>query len=130
MRVNKWLVPTLALILMLWVALLGSSLATYERSHLALEFGEKLWPARLRHLIKALAHGVTAAFCVIAIYITYHSLLDEVKLGRVSGVESIPMWVVFLIFPYAFAAMAVRYLAQAFTTATKTEAPVEERLPS
>lgn len=121
---------SLALILMLWVALLGSSVATYERSHLALEFGEALWPARLRHWIKALAHGVTAAFCVFAVYITYKSLMDEMTLGRVSGVDAIPMWVVYLIFPYAFIAMAVRYLAQAVTTATKTEEPIEERLPS
>lgn len=121
---------SLALILMLWVALFGSSMATYERSHLALEFGEKLWPTSLRHWIKAAAHGVTAAFCVVAVYITYQSLMDEMKMDRSSGVEMLPMWAVYLIFPYAFIAMGVRYFAQAVTTATKTEEPMEERLPS
>jgi len=34
----------LTLVMMIWVALLGASIATYDRSHLALEMGEKLWP--------------------------------------------------------------------------------------
>jgi len=42
----------------------------------------------------------------------------------------LPTWTAFLIVPYAFAAMAIRLLAQAFTTGAQTAEPVEERLPS
>jgi hypothetical protein len=59
----------LALVMMLWVALLGASMATYERSHLALEMGEKLWPARLVPYVKATSLALASAFCVAACYL-------------------------------------------------------------
>ena len=43
--------------MMMWVALLGASMATYERSHLALEMGEKIWPQKWLRYVKAVAHG-------------------------------------------------------------------------
>src|SRR5678815_1160371 len=61
----------LALCMMLWVALLGASIATFERGHLALEMGEKLWPEKIRHLVKALARGLAAACCVLLFYLSY-----------------------------------------------------------
>src|SRR5688572_11748736 len=36
--------PAFCLSAMLWVGFLGASIATYERRHLALEMGEKIWP--------------------------------------------------------------------------------------
>ena len=56
----------LALVMMIWVALLGASMATYERSHLALEMGEKLWPNKVLHLVKATGHGLASGFCIAA----------------------------------------------------------------
>lgn len=121
----------LALVMMIWVAMLGASMATYERSHLSLELGEKLWPARLLFAVKALALGVASAFCVAATLLAVElvqSQRDEQLL--IDANEWLPTWAAFVIVPYAFAAMAVRLLAQAYTTATKTAEPVEERLPS
>ena len=51
-----------------------------------------------------------------------------VTLGYVAwatGGTWLPQWVVFLIFPYTFLAMAVRFLAQMVTTATKTAVAAE-----
>jgi TRAP-type C4-dicarboxylate transport system permease small subunit len=47
-----------------------------------------------------------------------------------SAAEWIPSWLAYLVLPYAFGTMALRFAAQAVTTATGTAAPVEERLPS
>jgi TRAP-type C4-dicarboxylate transport system permease small subunit len=121
----------LALVMMIWVALLGSSMATYERSHLALEMGEKLWPARVLHVIKALALGLASAFCVAAALLAFNLVTHQRHEGlRIDANDWLPTWAAFAIVPYAFAAMAIRLLAQAYTTVSRTAEPIEERLPS
>lgn len=121
----------LALVMMIWVALLGSSMATYERSHLALELGEKLWPRRALPYVKALSLGVASAFSAGAMWLAADLVSHQRHEGlHIDANDWLPTWVAFLVVPYAFLAMAVRLLAQAVTTATGTAEPVEERLPS
>lgn len=121
----------LALVMMIWVALLGASMAAYERSHLALELGEKLWPARILHVVKALSLGVASAFCAASALLAWNLVLHQRAEGApVVANEWLPSWVAFLVVPYAFLAMGVRLAAQSFTTATRSSEPVEERLPS
>ncbi len=121
----------MALVLMTWVAMLGASMATFERSHLSLEMGEKLWPSSVVHLVKAVALGVASAFCAAATLLAIKLVLDQRHEGApVVANEWLPTWVAFLIVPYGFAAMALRLLAQTATTATGTAEPIEERLPS
>lgn len=121
-----------AMVLMIWVAMFGASVATWDRSHLSLEMGEKLWPERVLPAIKAGAHGITTAFCLIAFYVSVKIVAQQHAEGDAisAAAEWLPWWVAFLVMPYAFAVMTVRFLAQAVTAATKTSAPVEERLPS
>ncbi len=121
----------LTLHMMLWVSLLGASIATYERSHLALEMGEKLWPAQALRFVKAAAHGVTSAFCLVCAVLAVHLIGKQQEEGLlVEANRWLSVWQSFLIMPYAFAAMAVRFLAQAVTTVTGAEAPAEDRLPT
>jgi TRAP-type C4-dicarboxylate transport system permease small subunit len=127
-----------ALALMLWVAFLGASMATYEKAHLALEFGEKLWPERVLHIVRAFAHAVTSACCIGLVILSVHSIREhhaswEAADGHGSTLQTMdwmPLWVVYLIFPYVFAAMTVRLLAQMYTTATKTHEASKEQLPT
>jgi TRAP-type C4-dicarboxylate transport system permease small subunit len=122
----------IAMVLMIWVAMVGASIATYDRSHLALEMGEKLWPEKILKYVKTLAHGVTTGFCVIAFIVSVQLVLTQQEEGDPisPAVEWMPNWVAFLVMPYAFAMMGIRFLAQAQTTATDTAAPPEERMPS
>lgn len=139
--------PAFALCMMLWVALLGASITTYERSHLALEFGEKLWPARYLYIVKALGRGVTALCCVFLLYLSLSNVHFRYQLwengGRnadivpglahmnlFGGDVSLPQWIVLIIIPYTFAAMALRFLAQTYTVATHASKPEEEQLPT
>ncbi len=125
------MVQKLALVMMIWVALLGASMATYQRSHLSLEMGEKVWPTRLLPYVKAFAHGVTAAFCIAAAILSIRLVIDQRARGiTIDDAEWLGLWQAFLIAPYAFAAMAVRFLAQSVTQGTGRAAPVEETLPS
>lgn len=121
----------LTLVLMVWVALLGASMATYERSHLALEMGEKLWPRRWLRYVKAIAHGVTAAFCVVCCILAVYLVQQNADQGTlIEDNRWLARWQALLVMPYAFGAMAIRFLAQTVTTATGTAAPEEDRLPT
>lgn len=143
-----WQVPTgllwaqkVAMVLLIWVAMLGASIATHDRSHLALEMGEKIWPKTVLHWVRALAHTLTSAvsfaFLVVSVEIVSgqrargaHIAEAVTAADPIPIIGTLPTWIAFLIVPYAFASMTVRYMAQAVTTATRTEAPMEERLPS
>lgn len=121
----------LTLVMMIWVALLGASMATYERSHLALEMGEKVWPAPWVRYVKAIAHGVTSAFCLVCFLLALHLVESQRHQGiLIEANRWLALWQAFLIMPYAFAAMAVRFLAQAVTVATGTAAPEEAHVPT
>jgi TRAP-type C4-dicarboxylate transport system permease small subunit len=122
----------LAMVLMIWVAMIGASIATYDRSHLSLELGEKLWPARLLRFIKGAAHAVTAVFSIVAFVVAARLVVVQHDEGAPisAAVEWLPTWVAFLVMPYAFGAMTIRFLAQAVTEATETAEPPQERLPS
>jgi TRAP-type C4-dicarboxylate transport system permease small subunit len=121
----------LALVMMIWVALLGASMATFDRSHLALEMGEKIWPPRARRYVKAVAHGLTSGFCFAAFLLSVDLVASQSEQAlHVEANDWLSTWQAFLVMPYTFGAMAVRFLAQAATTATGTAAPVEERLPT
>jgi len=121
----------LALVMMLWVALLGASMATYERTHLSLETGEMVWPARMLHLIRALAHAVTSEFCIALLILSLNMVAHNQSTGEViRGLEWMPLWFAVLIMPYTFAGMAVRILSQSFTLATRADKPKGEQLPT
>jgi TRAP-type C4-dicarboxylate transport system permease small subunit len=123
--------PKLALVMMLWVALLGASMATYERVHLALEFGEQLWPKRMIHYVRAFAHALTSAFCFCLFLLSMSLTLDHVDWGtNIKANEWLPYWLAVAIMPYTFIAMSIRIAAQSVTIAAKIEEPKEEQIPT
>lgn len=116
--------PVVSLCCMLWVAFLGASLATYEKQHLALEMGEKLWPARAMPYVRRLAMAVTAAFTTLLLVLSVISLKDHYAgwvTNHLAGnllPTAIPKWVVFLILPYTFAIMTLRFLGAVWSGVT------------
>jgi TRAP-type C4-dicarboxylate transport system permease small subunit len=130
--------PKLALCMMLWVSLLGASTATYEKAHLAVELGERLWPRRVARAVKAFAHAVTSLFCAGLLWLSVRSLIEHHHswtaadgfADTVPSIDWLPQWAVFLIFPYVFGAMAVRLLAQTHAIATGTDVAAKEQLPT
>lgn len=120
-----------SLVAMLWVSLLGASLATYERAHLALELGEKLWPRKVLHIVNAGAHAMTSAFCLLLLWLSMNMLMGPVVQGQnIEPLTWLPKWTAIIVMPYAFAAMAVRLAAQTVTLVTGTAKPKEEQLPT
>jgi TRAP-type C4-dicarboxylate transport system permease small subunit len=111
--------PTFALCCMLWIGFLGASLATYEKRHLALEMGEKIWPKPIFHYVKALSLVVAGLMAIFLCYLAYLSVKDyraawvfNPRAGNLLP-TSIPKWTMLLVLPYAFTVMTVRFLGQA-----------------
>ncbi len=107
---------TLALALTLWLGNLGASLAAYERRHLAMDIGSKLWPPTIAPKVAALGHWITALFCLGLVYLGYRSVADHWALwsssdgaaGNLSGI-AIPKWFPALSIPYGMGMLAFRF---------------------
>lgn len=124
---------SLALGLTLWLGTMGASLAAYERRHLALDIGSKIWPAAILPKITALGHFLTALFCVGILFLAARSLFgyelsgthvpghidvwrqSDGAAGTLSG-TAIPKWVAFLSIPYGMVVLAFRFTLEAAKT--------------
>ena len=124
---------SVALGLTLWLGTMGASLAAYERRHLALDIGAKLWPPAIAPKIAALGHLLTAAFCLGILYLAGRSLFgypldgshvpghfdvwrdSDGAAGTLSGTD-IPKWVAFLSIPYGMAVLAFRFALESAKT--------------
>ncbi|MCK6545986.1 TRAP transporter small permease [Myxococcota bacterium] len=111
--------PAVGLCLLLWVGLMGASMATYKSRHLALEMGEKLWPEKMRPRMRALSKLVTAAFTLFlaglglaSTYGHYTSWIED-PLSSVVPSAELPKWLVFSVVPFAFGVMTVRLVGYA-----------------
>ncbi len=127
--------PAFCLSAMLWVGFLGASVATYERRHLALEMGEKIWPKKMLRYVQALAFLTAAGMCAflarlawISLSGHYHSWTINPLTGNLSS-TTFPKWIVFIIFPYTFIVMGIRFLAQSGSAATGKLAPPPPQVP-
>lgn len=127
-----WSQP-LALALTLWLGTIGASIAAYERRHLALDIGSKLWPAWLAPKIAALGHLVTAGFCLVLLWLASRSLFgydldgqpvqghlevwtaSEGTAGNLSG-TAIPKWVAVAAIPYGMVMLTFRFTLEAVKT--------------
>lgn len=114
---------TFALALTLWLGLIGASLAAHEGRHLALDVGAKLWPKALAPKMVALGHLVTAAFCLLLLYLSVRSTGQHIALwqqtghagGTLSGTD-IPKWFAAMAIPYGTLALTFRFTLEAVRT--------------
>ncbi len=120
---------TLALSLTLWMGMSGACLAAYQRRHLALDIGSKLWPPSLAPKAAAVGHFLTAAFCVLLLVLGFRSIFgvgegetripghldtwtdSEMAAGTMTGTV-IPKWLVMFSIPFGTAVLAFRFALQ------------------
>lgn len=124
--------PPFCLSCMLWVGFLGASMATFDKRHLALEMGDKIWPKKISRHVRGLAMLATAACCGVLLVLSYRSVRiahHDWTINHLVGnllPTSIPKWAVFLIFPYTFLIMMLRFVG---LVAAKPEDKAESEKP-
>lgn len=111
-----WAQP-LGLILTLWVAFLGASMATKDNLHLKVEAVQKALPEHLKRISGLLSGLLTAAFCMLLAYLAYEWVVsmksqwtDSKHLGGLHDGIDIPKWASFSIVPIAYLLMGVRFI--------------------
>ncbi len=95
--------------LVLWVGLLGASVAAKERRHLSIDIASRLLPERAGHIVEALLGLITAGICGLLFWAScrFAAFLYEYGTGTLEGA---PALLAGLILPLAFAGIAVRFL--------------------
>jgi TRAP-type C4-dicarboxylate transport system permease small subunit len=113
------------LALVILMGFLGASMATYEKRHLTVEIGEKIWPASIAPTVARIAAGVTAAFCLLIAFFAFVSVRayfvqwsEHPLTALLDESLEIPKWVALAVIPHAFAMIGLRFLGQAFGAAT------------
>lgn len=119
---------TLALVLMLWVACIGASLAARENRHLAIDLTGRIWPAKAARLARAAGAFVTSAFCFLLVFLSIKSIRSHY--GDWSSTDgeaglfhalAFPKWLAYSPLPVGFFGLTVRFFAQAIRFARGTE---------
>jgi TRAP-type C4-dicarboxylate transport system permease small subunit len=107
----------MALCFMLWVGLMGASLGTRDRSHIAFELAGKIWPARLRRPAEWLARVVSGAFALflalLAAAFTREHYAEWASSGGEAGLFEafrVPRFVVYGVLPFPLTVMGLRFL--------------------
>lgn len=118
----------LALVLLLWVGLLGGSMAAKEGRHIAVDAVRRVVPERFRRGFEIASSLVTfslAAFlAVLGVIYTRGNWHDWIESEMQAGVfESLPIpyWTATLPIPIGFGLMAVRFLAVAIVGAKEVD---------
>ena len=100
-----------SLFLLLWVGFLGSSMATYQKSHLRIDFVRKLVRGRrMTHIYAALSALLTLLFVLALLLVAWDYVFNPETGARTVRSEegAIPDWVKVLAIPLSLATMSLR----------------------
>jgi TRAP-type C4-dicarboxylate transport system permease small subunit len=118
-----------ALYAMLWVGMLGASMATKEKSHLTLEIMEFAWKGRAKAHIGRVGALIAAAFCLFLAWLSYQVVdfwrgiwVESEGLSGAADAFPVPKYVMFGILPVTLTVMALRFLGRVL-------GPTEEEKP-
>ena len=104
-----WTEPLMR-VLVLWGGLLGAQVAARDGQHVRLEVAARFCPARGRRWLAGAAALIACGVCGLLAGIGARFVRDEYLHGG-PALLGLASWQVQLIFPLAFAGMAVHYLA-------------------
>lgn len=111
-----WSQPV-ALVLTLWVAFIGASMATYEHKHLKVEAVIRKLPVHLRNNVGAVSAWLTAAFCFGLMWVSiryvrfnYEEYVTTQGQGGLLPGLSLPKYAAYLALPLSFGTMCARFI--------------------
>lgn len=102
----SWTGPV-SLTLLMWMAFIGASMATYQRRHLNIDAIRKAIPADKIHLFNAVGFLVTAIATAAFFYLSW--IYFQQRFHDVAEPGKIPDWVTLLSIPFALALVTVRF---------------------
>jgi TRAP-type C4-dicarboxylate transport system permease small subunit len=94
--------------LVLWVGLLGATVATRESRHIRIDVLSQLLTGKGKTLLNILIDFFSAAICVFLVYGSLKFVWDEF-LAKTTTSLQIPGWVIGVIFPLAFSVITIHF---------------------
>ena len=108
----SWADPALKM-LVLYITIVGSIIATRENRHLSIDVLSKFLPDRLNHFVQKCTNTFAAIVCLLMSYYSLKLLLLAKEFQDVAF-NGIPVWILQLILPIGFLLMAIRFLINNF----------------
>jgi TRAP-type C4-dicarboxylate transport system permease small subunit len=97
--------------LVLWVALLGASVATRENRHIVIEIlPDRLSPI-VRSQIKGMLQLFSALVCLFLVYPAVRFILNDYQAGKHLAL-GIPLWVSQTVMPVMWLVLGIRFILQ------------------
>ncbi|MGD8371741.1 MAG: TRAP transporter small permease [Syntrophobacterales bacterium] len=92
----------------LWISFLGAARATAENKHIRIDLLPRLLSARGKFVVDLVSAAFACALCLVLLYASWTFVQGERFFGDIAF-AFIPYWWLELIFPFAFALMALRF---------------------
>jgi len=108
----SWADPALKM-LVLYITLIGSIIATRENKHLSIDVLSKFLPDNINHLVQKITNFFSATICSLLAYYSLQ-LLKLSKEFQDIAFADIPVWVLQIILPVGFLLMAIRFVINNF----------------
>lgn len=97
--------------LVLWIALLGASIATREDRHIRIDVLSGYLSPPVRRRLKGVLQVFSAGVCLLLVVPAVSFLQDEYQPGKVLAL-GIPMWVSQVVMPVILLVLGLRFLLQ------------------
>ena len=97
--------------LVLWVALLGASIATRENRHISIDVLSTYLSPALRQRVQGGLQLFSALICLLLVHPAIRFLQDDYQPGKFLAL-GIPLWLSQTIMPVIMAVLGVRFLVQ------------------
>jgi len=108
--------------LVLWVGLIGASLASKEGKHITIEVFSIWFSGHASRYLKAISYLVSAFICGLLTFAGWTFVQNEAQMGGITFLE-IPVWIPQVIIPVTFALMTLRFGFSAFAELTMIFTP-------
>jgi TRAP-type C4-dicarboxylate transport system permease small subunit len=98
----------LARYLLIWLSMMGTSLAVRESRHISVDFLPVVFGPRSYALFATIAHIGNLIFCILMIWYAVPVIIRLAAIGQLSPSLGIPMWLIYAAVPVGLTFMMLR----------------------
>jgi TRAP-type C4-dicarboxylate transport system permease small subunit len=112
-----WIDPLLRH-LVLWIALLGASVATRQDRHISIDILSDRLSPRGRSAVRVIVHLFSALICFLLVIPALRFVQEEYPAGKILAL-GIPIWVSEAVMPVMLAVLGLRFLGKSWNDLTR-----------
>lgn len=112
-------------ILVLFIAILGSSIAAQEDKHITIDLAYNILPENTHRHLKYFSHLLSAVFAAVLTYFTVNMTIFEYRAG-VQVIRGIGAWIPMAVMSFGFALITVRYFFHFLRSLSGSKSPKQK----